>query len=139
MDTPLIPSPSTPSGYKAAVHVFSLLVPPAAWTLFNLFVNLYLHTIPPELMNPVGLAITYFILFIFYVVVTLIYYALAGGFEWRRTSLPVTRVAVYMVVSGMVIGLLLVAYWLFIRSVLGSLFKLEGVSAMGRLFRVREI
>jgi hypothetical protein len=44
-----------------------------------------------------------------------------------------------MAVSGIVLGLLLVAYWLFIRSVLGSVFRLDGVGAMGRLLRVREI
>jgi hypothetical protein len=140
MDTPLIPtSLLIPSGYKAAVHVFSLLVPPAAWTLFNLFVSLQLHTIAPQYLNPISLSISYFILFVFVAFITLIYYALAGGFEWRSTSLPVTRMMVFMVVSGGLLGLTLVAFWQLVRSVLGSVSRLDGVSAMGRLFRVREI
>lgn len=139
MNTPLIPSPPIPPGYKAAVHVFSLLVPPAVWTLFMLFVNLQLNTIPPEYLNPVSLAISYFILFVFVAFITLIYYALAGGFEWGRSSLSVTRAVLFIVVSAGLLGLTLVAFWQLARSILGSVFRLDGVSAMGRLFRVREI
>jgi hypothetical protein len=134
---------NAPRRYKLIVHALSILGPALLWALVVGRVAAQELVSDPEFSSAAltnsGALVVGYLHFALAILVLSLAYALAGGLEWKAQRLHIARVGIYIVLTGIFPGLILVSLWLFIRSVLGSIFRLKGLAAVGGLFRVNEI
>jgi hypothetical protein len=143
MDSKVIEQSVAPASYKVVTHTLSIFIPAFLGSLLLVIglANSLLGVDGTTARNLIiTLAIGWLIYFVVLIVVLLIVYTLAGGFEWRFQTLSVSRIFLCIILTGVYPGLMVVSYWLFLRSLLGALYKLSDPAiVMGRLFRFREI
>ena len=120
MTTNEVQQPEIPKSVKIIIHTLSIL-------LFPIILSLVVLS---EAENVVAIIFG----IILYAIPFTVWYAIAGGFNWKSEKLSTFSIFLFLLVTGALCGLALYGYWFLVRWIVAEISKTPMSNLKGKMF-----